>query len=288
MPTTGVDLSVAGILSLFSLCVDSFPVIQKHLAREKDLQILETKFNNQELRLITWGRACGLIDEFEYDTRLDEPELRSRIVATIECIQQVLCDEAELSKSYGLKRNKQLVTSQGMSLIQPGSSVSSTRPSVGSFFSQKRDQHLRGPATWEISDKMKFSELVKHLKDFNDDLESLTRQTSVPRIQRILVECEIEEVEDLDRLQIIEQAGQDDSDIVSDTASVRLGSVRDGSIRSFPSVRTDTASFVTARSNLSHPGNSTDSIPPAGVVSQRAGETEWFDIPKLIPTPPAR
>lgn len=260
--TDGV-LDTPGLLRLFSSCLDSYRLIQRGHPSEKKFTVLETKFSNQELRLITWGRACGLIDEFEYDTRLDEPELWSRIIETLECIRQLFLDEAELSKKYGLKRNKRKPASQSEGTMEPGSSVRSTRPSVGLFFSWKRELSLQESAVWVISDENKFSRMVKHLKDFNDDLESLTRQTSIPIRQQGLVEREIKEIKDPEMLSIIEQAGQEDSDIVSDTASVRLGSVRDGSIYSFPSVSSDSASFMTAHSNPSSSRIAADSILPA-------------------------
>ena len=57
MEVAGLAIGVAGLSGLFSACVDCFELVQRGRYLGKDFLLLETKFTNQRLRLITWGRA---------------------------------------------------------------------------------------------------------------------------------------------------------------------------------------------------------------------------------------
>ncbi|KAJ2896758.1 P-loop containing nucleoside triphosphate hydrolase protein [Zalerion maritima] len=317
MDATGVVLGVAGLAGLFSTCVDCFHLIQRGCTFDRDYRILETKFDNQELRLCAWGRACGLISSNNssastiarnasfgasgttvgsFDTVLDEPQLQSRVRATLECIMLLFCDEKGLRGRYGLEPCEIQLGSSGTAALDPtalallpfdvgkssdridGSEPTGSSSRPGAFFSWKRKQRslgFRGSARWAICDREKFLDLVQHIKDFNDDLESMTRAMEIPWRQRIIVAYEVGEIEDMETLEEIEEAGDGGADVVSETASVRLEWMRDASsmgsdsIRA-PSVRTTTStitsrnagSFVTAKSRLalSDDGESSFSI----------------------------
>lgn len=263
MEATGVVLGVAGLAGLFSTIVDCFQLIQRGRSCDRDYRILETKLDNQELRLTAWGRACGLFDCEGPDHPLDkQPEVEARIRGTLRCIEAIFQDERELRKRYGLR------TIEGSSspisvpiLARPAShdmGKAPTRHTLGSFFSRKKQQrsiNFSGSLRWAISDKDSFSELVQHLKDFNDDLEAMTRMLDIPSKQRAIVELEVEEIAEMATLEDVAAVAEDDTDVVSDTASQRLLRIREGSttmsIRSL-SIRSSrsscTVSFGTARS----------------------------------------
>lgn len=252
MEAAGLALGVAGLAGLFSACASCYQLIRRGADLGKDYKILETKFNNQELRLLSWGKACGLVGtDIEYDTRLDEPVLRARIQATLECIKELFQDEVELKKRFGLKPSKnnlKIKTSTLLSLRSSSKAVA--RPSFFFWKKQQRTTRLWDAAAWAISDRAKFAELVQHLKDFNDDLESMTRALGdIPQKQRRIVELEISEIADLETLEEIALASQDDEDIISDTVSLRLSSIRSGSIWTGSSTR-DTTSFKTALTSI--------------------------------------
>jgi len=262
MEVAGVALGVAGLAGLFSACLDCYQLIRRGAAMDKDYKILEAKFNNQELRLSSWGRACGLLDPYQYDTRLDEPELRTRIIITLECIKTLFEDEQVLRERYGLTARQQALLSgppaPRLLPFKPLVRGVAAKLPLGLFFRRKKLQRspdILDAALWAISDRTKFADLVQNLRDFNDDLEAMTQATNIPRRQRVIVEYEIQEIDDVETLEEIALASQDGSDVVSDTASMRLGRIREGSLRSF-SIRTaerssDSASFVTARSTFS-------------------------------------
>ncbi|KAF2658608.1 hypothetical protein K491DRAFT_755923 [Lophiostoma macrostomum CBS 122681] len=257
MEVAGLVIGVAGLAGLFNCCSSAFQLIQRGRAFGQDYKILETKLSNQELRLRAWGRACGLIDGTSYDSRLDEPELHCQLTKTLECIRQLLSDAKTLQDRYGVAPS----TSAPSIQAPPDESSSSTvatnppgrlerRSSLNRLLMRRSKAQPDQPAKiatalWVIEDREKFSELIRHLKDFIDDLEALTRSTSVPHRQLVFIDYEIECISDTETLQDIEAAREGDSDAVSDAASVRLECISQGtaSIRS-SLVSTRAGSFV--------------------------------------------
>ncbi|ORX98620.1 prion-inhibition and propagation-domain-containing protein [Clohesyomyces aquaticus] len=248
MEVAGLVIGAAGLAGLFSCCSSAFQLVQRGRAFGQDYKILETKLSNQELRLRAWGRACGLIDGVPYDPRLDEPELQCQLVKTLECIKQLLSDAQTLQDRYGVAQSTFIPsTTNSLGRLERRRSLnrllkrrSKAQPSV--------PNHV-ATALWVIDDREKFSELIKHLKDFIDDLESLTRATQVPHRQLIFIDYEIECISDIEVLEDIQAAREGDDDAVSDAASVRLEQISQGtaSIRS-SLTSTNAGSFLTLES----------------------------------------
>ncbi|KAK0671341.1 prion-inhibition and propagation-domain-containing protein [Cercophora samala] len=232
--TAGLAIGIIGLAGLFTTCAGCYQLVRRGAMLDRDYKILETKFNNQELRLLSWGKACGLsgIGMESYDKRLDDPILRSRITATLECIKQLFHDEAALTQRYGLGSSKQRGGNRASALQLLGSSSLGARRPFFFWKKQQRANRLWDAASWAVSDRERFSQLITHLKDFNDDLEAMTRCFGdIALKQRHIVEVEISEVEDLETLEEIALASQDDEGLISDTVSLRLNSIRSGSIR---------------------------------------------------------
>jgi hypothetical protein len=264
MEAAGLALGAVGLTGLFTACVDCYQLVRRGAALDKDYKIIETKFNNQELRLSTWGRACGLLGTGGYDARLDEPVLRARITATLECLKELFDDEKELKKRFGLKpcrgdsamlpvvgRSPPAIGSSGSSSVEP----TPPRRRTSFFFWKKQQRSLSrfcDGARWAISDREKFSELVQHLKDFNDDLEAMTRPLDdIYARQRRIVQMEIEEIGEIETLEEIALASQDDTDVLSDMVSLRVESIRSGSsIITGTAASGATKSFKTALTSI--------------------------------------
>jgi hypothetical protein len=261
MEVAGIVIGVAGLAGLFNSCSSAFQLIQRGRAFGQDYKILETKLSNQELRLRAWGRACGLIDGTLHDTRLDEPELHCQLTKTLECIRQLLSDAKTLQDRYGVAPSTSIpfirtpsdgTTSSAIATNPPGRLE--RRSSLNRFLRRRSKAQPDQPANiatviWVIEDREKFSELIKHLKDFIDDLEALSRSTSVPHRQLLFIDYEIECISDVETLKDIEAAREGDNDVVSDAASVRLECISQGtaSIRSSLG-STSARSFVTLES----------------------------------------
>ncbi len=269
MEVAGAVISVVGLAGLLSACLDCYQLIERGASFDRDYRILETKFNNQELRLQTWGRACGLVGEshdhqqLEPDERLaiSDANLARQIAATLERIHELLNEEKQLRARLGLKRKSTTGLFEGSEDgADNGNGTSSARLEYKAnklgFFKRKREQRERGArwlllstARWAITDCERFGKLVQHLKDFNDDLEALTRANEfVTYRQRIYVLCEIQEVDDSELCEIAEVQDGEEADIVSNTASIvmELRSSGAGSVRSSLTNETTTGSFYTA------------------------------------------
>ncbi|KAK4195342.1 prion-inhibition and propagation-domain-containing protein [Triangularia verruculosa] len=234
--TAGLAIGALGLASLFSTCAGCYQLVRLGTELDKDYRILETKFSNQELRLLSWGRACGLSGadaDLSHNTQLSDPILRSRIVATLECIKQLFQDETELRDRFGLKPPQQRGSNRNSALQLLGSkSLGAKRPYFFWKKEQQRVARLWDAASWAISDRDRFAQLVQHLKDFNDDLEAMTRSFGdISRKQRYIVEAELSEVFDLETLEEIADASRDNDGLISDAVSLRLSSLRSGSIR---------------------------------------------------------
>jgi len=291
MEVAGLAVGVAGLAGLYGCCSSAFQLVQRGRSFGKDYKILETKFGNQELRLRAWGKACGLVEGTRYDQRLDEPGLFQQLIATLECIKLLLSDAQELKERYGLRSCSRSVSERmgvGFAASSPligGSSPSiGRRASLGRLLSrrsliQRNDftSALRtgssstiATAHWIIEDREKFAELVKHLKDFIDDLEDLTKATEIPHRQLVFVEYEVESINDIETLEDMQSAREDDYDVVSDAASSRLERISQGaaSIRSprdsgqYSFVSAESAftlesleSYFTARTQFSRPSS---------------------------------
>ncbi|ORX94026.1 prion-inhibition and propagation-domain-containing protein [Clohesyomyces aquaticus] len=300
MEAAGLVVGVAGLAGLFSACSNAFQLVQRGRTFGQDYKILGTKFGNQELRLRAWGRACGLIDGTAYDTRLDEEELRQQLVATLECIKLLLTDAKDLKERYGLSA----CTERGSRSSSAGSSFGSSSSSDSSvvqipqerrmsgslnrlLFRRSRPQANRSASTfsmalWVIEDREKFGELVKHLKDFIDDLESLTRATEIPHRQMIFVEYEIESISDVEELEVIEVAREGEDDVVSDAASARLERLSQGTLSIRASMESEFSfltleSYVTARTHFSRASSIADSekIGPTATKPAAATTPTW-------------
>lgn len=279
--------SVAGIIGLaglFSTCIDCYQLIRRGTAPDKEYKILEMKFNNQELRFSAWGRACGLSDGIIWDESLEDPNLQTQLGAILECIIGLFQDEDEATTRYGLLACGELPPTDQTNL--EGSSANTlANTALGSFFWSKQRQRSTGfleSSAWAVGDREKFTELIQKLKEFNDDLESITRGTGVPRRQRIIVEHEIEEVDDVETLEEIASAAQEGEDVVSDAASCRLGILRDGlshgvNIRASMDSR---RSFHTVRSSLS-----LDLNPPGLGLGSGLSNEKTKSQEKAEPTP---
>ncbi|KAI1270386.1 prion-inhibition and propagation-domain-containing protein [Xylariaceae sp. FL1019] len=242
MEVAGLVIGVAGLAGLFKSCIDCFELVQRGRYIGKEYLLLETKFNNQRLRLVTWGRACGLTgDSYDsYDTRLDEdPEVRRSIESTLGHLLLLLRDGDGLSRSYGLRNDSSqrgpagMVTSVSNALVKSRQKSLSTlgcklRELESRIKSAQKDSSSSQVLRWIIEDRNKFGELIQHLKDLNDDLEHFTRDLGVPDRQRSFIRDEIESINDFDVLEAVEEARVGQLDPISDAASIRLWQVKDG------------------------------------------------------------
>ncbi|KAK7937691.1 P-loop containing nucleoside triphosphate hydrolase protein [Apiospora aurea] len=267
-----------GIASLFTTCIDCFELVQSGRYLGQEYHLLETKFVNQRIRLVAWGKACGFTDPNGYDRRIDEnKEVRDAIEASLLHLIGLLQDGDKLTRKYGLRRagaETQAVGPGPSSLIlhsshtwplQLGqSAVASLAQKLARFRERTRSTqqqaNLWAKASWAVKDKDKFADLVQHLRDLVEDLEGLTAGLDLAHRQRELIRQEVEFIREIPVLESIEEARVGRLDPVSDAASLRLWSVR------------DRFSFSRGTSSRSQPSFAAGGHRPRNGSSLRAGE----------------
>ncbi len=224
MEPVGLTLAVIGLSGLFSTCVDCFQLVQKGRCLGGDYHILETKYNNQRIRLLAWGRACGYVGENHsggdcLPLQWSE-EVESAVSETLQHIAALFQDHRRLSGRYGLSRSGPVAAT--VSLVAASSTLSSLTRRFHGRAATRSGSGVRAAAQWAIADKDKFAALVTHLKDFIDDLEGLTSDMGVARRQRHFIQIEVESIHEESELEAIEQARLGSRDPVADAASLRL------------------------------------------------------------------
>ena len=300
MEPTSLTMGVIALATLFTTCIDSFKLVQSGRTQGKDFAILETKFGNQELRLRAWGRASGLFESLKGDERvvldpvLGGEEVQAQVGRTLVCIRGVVEEAGGLRRRYGVEGDVQVadVERNGEVGVVGGRWVREVDVTWRKHFAWRKSRRFKllarqwrshqdkkkngasvmAKVVWAIEDKEKFEELVKHLKDFVDDLEDLTRNTQIPRRQRVLVEKEIELIDDMEELRRIEEAGEGENDVVSDAASARLERFSIGATSA-----TNATTFITARTHFSSIGS---------VIDETEKEIKTFSTGDMVSIPP--
>jgi ubiquitin-conjugating enzyme E2 D/E len=220
--------AVLGLPGIFMSCVQCFELIQSGRNFERDLLVLTTKFSNQQLRFTKWGEACGFGSPSGYNRGLDEPELKPHIERTFHSIKLLLDSGVSVSKTY------EEHTLKYEAFVAP-----QTVPTRWSWTVVKsrlrRSQNTRDTkdaTRWALSDKKKLDEIVRHLSDLIGDLETITKGLGVLERQRYLVQYEIQSISDTETLELMEESRLGSSDMISETASVRLRDLSSGTFRS--------------------------------------------------------
>ncbi|KAK8007364.1 hypothetical protein PG989_001354 [Apiospora arundinis] len=267
-----------GIASLFTTCVDCFELVQSGRYLGQEYHLLETKFINQRIRLVAWGKACGFTDPNGYDRQIDEnKEVHDAIEASLLHLIGLLRDGDKLKRKYGLRDADQPVagphgatpnvliqSSHTWPLLGAQSAMTSLTQRLAKFRDKtkatQQQANLWNKARWAIMDKEKFAELVQHLRDLIEDLEGLTAGLHLEHRQRELIRQEVEAIREIPVLESIEEARVGRLDPVSDAASLRLWSVRDRF--SFSPTAPGDSSSRRSRFSLSQRGDSQNDRSP--------------------------
>jgi len=239
-------IGVASLTRLFSNCIECFHLAQQGRYLGRDYHILETKFMNQRLRLLAWGRACGLAPQNITPPKVANitwtEDARIAVSDTLTRISCLFEDRRKLHEVYGLRvmgdcirgrrrssASKALEPIVNLALkLQSHAAHSGVGNFAANFLSSGKHPgtDVKTPMRWVISDKAKFAELIQHLKDFIDDLENLTSPFNVSQLQRELIRAEMDSINDTDELAIIEEAHIGTSDPVADAATLRLAQIQ--------------------------------------------------------------
>jgi hypothetical protein len=60
--TIGLTLGFAGIVGVFTSCVDCFKLVQVYRRKSREYGTLQTMLDNQQFHFMVWGQACGFAE----------------------------------------------------------------------------------------------------------------------------------------------------------------------------------------------------------------------------------
>lgn len=58
----GLALGFAGLVGVFTSCVECFKLVQVFQSRGRDYTTLQTILDNQQFHFMVWGQACGFME----------------------------------------------------------------------------------------------------------------------------------------------------------------------------------------------------------------------------------
>ncbi|GAB1213864.1 hypothetical protein ATERTT37_003017 [Aspergillus terreus] len=234
---------ILGTAALWETCVQIFDVVESGRRYGMDYELLRVKLEVERIRLYNWGDAIGLSEcvnrsdngttsmdlaalRLRLDVRLRRVEVNHTVMRLLGCIQHLFQDLERVQDAYGL-RPATPVPETPVSSVIAGSSNILSAVFAKSYESLKRSARERQKTTtmarrtkWAIHDKKKFQDLVLEIRGFNDSLESLFpgSKQKIAEFMRVDVEAS----ENVEELQLLQNATIGDHADISDLASIRL------------------------------------------------------------------
>ncbi|KAJ5369216.1 uncharacterized protein N7496_008976 [Penicillium cataractarum] len=241
MELASTAIGVVGLAALFSTCTETLDTLAAAARYSVNREILQTKIEVERLRLMVWGESAGLTDidpsrpedETGYDPdflneSLGGAALRPAVAGLLACFAHYFEDIEQLQSRYGLVTQKQNQDKEST----PALAEAPTRQILLTTFQrtyarfQQRTSKVQAStsafkkAKWAITDERKFRNLVAELKAINDSLDSL-----LPAIRdktRVQMRTAIMRSTDVDQLQNLVTAADEATDLIAETASLRL------------------------------------------------------------------
>lgn len=240
MEIASTAISVIGLASLFSTCIETLDTLSSAARYGINREILQTRIEVERLRLIVWGESVGLAEinpeskENEItendlailDESIRSNTLRPAVAGLLTCFAHYFEDIEELQKRYGLAPRH-----EGRSK-SPAPGKTPTKGTLLSKFqktylrfqertseAQKKTSPLK-KAVWAVTDERKFRALLAEIKAINDSLVSLL--PAIGEKVRVRMRSEIMKNKDVGQLQNIVNAADDITDLIAETTSLRL------------------------------------------------------------------
>ena len=220
----GLVLGAAGLLGLFSSCVECFELVESGLSYAKDHALLSIKYDVEKTRLLIWGHAAGLFrTEGPYRNSLDKKWINDVVEKILLQIKVLFGDTADLMSKYGLEPIEDDI------LIEDGGRKMATKNLFKSFSQhlevfqekvnrQQKQESIVRKARWAIRDRKKFKELVDNIRELIDGLRDVT--PDVQQKESIMVKEDMSVIDDPEDLRLINVACSNSNPEWSDVATV--------------------------------------------------------------------
>ena len=226
MEVAGLVVGVLALAPLLTKCLENYALIKLAWNLDSDYDYLEVLFTNLELRLESWGKACGLMGS--ENGIINNEATRQAVRNTLSHVWLHLREIQTLKYKYGGKATERHASHHTAfkAIEAPLESSLTARPrfrlSLHRLFGRSKPLGLYSRARWIFADKNKLQVLVQQLRILIDDLENHTKYLGIPDQQRLLIKEEIQEINDTRILREIQDASGSYDDIVSRIAGNRL------------------------------------------------------------------
>ncbi|KAF7172147.1 hypothetical protein CNMCM5623_004401 [Aspergillus felis] len=235
MEIASTAISVIGLASLFSTCIETLDILSSAARYGINREILQTRIEVERLRLRVWGESVGLAEinpdseESEItendlailDESIRSNTLRPAVAGLLTCFAHYFEDIEELQKRYGLapRQNPALGKTPTRGTLLSKFQKTFLRFQERTSEAQKKTSPLK-KAVWAVTDERKFRALLAEIKAINDSLVSLL--PAIGEKVRVRMRSEIMKNKDVGQLQNIVNAADDITGLIAETASLRL------------------------------------------------------------------
>ncbi|KAH7377247.1 prion-inhibition and propagation-domain-containing protein [Plectosphaerella cucumerina] len=134
MEAAGLGIGIAGLLGLFSACLEAIDKVKAYKSFTTDADALNVQCDNHRLRLEYWGRNVGLANgqlSADYYQRLDDDKTRSSVADLLRIIHSVLGSDGGSKQTgrgiTGLLKNTTLGATANHPRTRQGAAESKTR-----------------------------------------------------------------------------------------------------------------------------------------------------------------
>ncbi|KAI9844206.1 MAG: blue light receptor [Sclerophora amabilis] len=225
----GLTLGVAALASLFTTCIECFDLIQLGRTFGRDSELLFTQFEVEKTRLLIWGDSVNILglEQCAQSSRLYAHHVQVTVEKILHCIFMLFADVNELSKRYGLKRERDQCQSAVISERSTATRKTLFKASFARFTTHiARSQASAGISTktrWAIHDRAKFKTMVDDLGKLIDGVTKITKSADSRYIEHNLIQEEIDSLPDISSLRLVQEACAESHPDWSEAAVIRLG-----------------------------------------------------------------
>jgi hypothetical protein len=230
----------AGILPLFSVCLEYFEYFKTAQSLSYDLEILMLKLDFEHERFVAWGEINGFSKtrNDDHNPRLDNQQKTDLVKRGLESIQSLFANSNRLQTDYGVHHiDKPSITESTPKF--PGSfgltrfRKSLLLPNKGSDSEKKPSVLLR--TKWAIHDKAKFETLISDIRDLVNGIYNILPVSNKER-DKIAFKDIKALLPDLRRLKQLEFASEAIYPTWSEAASIMIMASESGTAKGRGSV----------------------------------------------------
>ncbi|OBT72270.1 hypothetical protein VF21_07961 [Pseudogymnoascus sp. 05NY08] len=214
-------IPAGGVSLLFTTALEIFSGVESAAQFSEIDEVLRVKTEVEKVRLIIWGQSVGLDGSPEQrdealNVALGEEYLRTAVSGLLVCFIKIFEDSEKLKDRYGLVQlvNKGPGSSHylllGYTFWRTYNKYGGVRPEGPNDFKMP----------WEVSDEKLFRGLIEELKAINSSLNHML--PTIRNQTRVRLRTNIMQSTNVDKLRSLVKAADDISDLISETASLRL------------------------------------------------------------------